>query len=85
VDQEPVPDLSRIYDAYRAKVVAYAAKLLGRGDADHVARDVFVKVGRFLATLAEPSRTPEETAATSVGGHQKSQFSDQGRLMAGVG
>lgn len=54
--QEPVPDLSRIYDAYHGKVVAYAAQLLGRDEADDVAQEVFVKVGRSLDTLADPSK-----------------------------
>jgi len=31
----------------RRKVVAYAAKLLGRDQAEDVAQDVFVKVGRY--------------------------------------
>lgn len=49
-------DLSAIYDAYHDKVVAYAAKLIGRDDAEDVAHEVFVKIGRSLDTLAEESR-----------------------------
>jgi RNA polymerase sigma-70 factor (ECF subfamily) len=56
VAQEPVPDLSRVYEAYHAKVVAYAARLLGRDEADDVAQEVFVKVGRSLDTLADSSK-----------------------------
>jgi RNA polymerase sigma-70 factor (ECF subfamily) len=56
VAQEPVPDLSRIFDAYHGKVVAYAAQLLGRDEADDVAQEVFVKVGRSLGTLADASK-----------------------------
>jgi RNA polymerase sigma-70 factor (ECF subfamily) len=56
VAPEPVPDLSRIYDAYHGKVVAYAAHLLGRDEAEVVAQEVFVKVGRSLETLADPSK-----------------------------
>jgi RNA polymerase sigma-70 factor (ECF subfamily) len=54
--QKPVPGLSEIYDAYHGKVVAYATKLLGRDEADDVAQEVFVKVGRSLGTLAAPSK-----------------------------
>jgi RNA polymerase sigma-70 factor (ECF subfamily) len=51
-----VPDLSRIYAAYHGKVVAYAAKLIGRDEAEDVAQEVFVKVGRSLETLTDASR-----------------------------
>lgn len=54
---EPLsPDLSSIYEAYHGKVLAYAAKLLGRDEADDVAQEVFVKVGRSLAALEDPSK-----------------------------
>src|SRR5512134_3671197 len=56
VTPEQVPELSRIYDAYHGKVVAYAAQLLGRDQADDVAQEVFVKVGRSLDTLVDPSK-----------------------------
>lgn len=52
----PLPDLARIYDAYHGKVLAYAARLLGRDEADDVAQEVFVKVGRSLEGLADPSK-----------------------------
>jgi RNA polymerase sigma-70 factor (ECF subfamily) len=55
VSREP-PDFARIYDAYHAKVRAYAAKLVGRDDAEDVAQEVFLKVSRALDTLADPSR-----------------------------
>ncbi len=54
--QEPLLDLSRIYDAYRSRVVACATRLLGRDDAEDVAQEVFVKVGRGLGGLSEPSK-----------------------------
>lgn len=54
--QEPVLELARIYDAYHGKVVAYAAQLLGRDEAEDVAQEVFVKVGRALGTLADASK-----------------------------
>jgi RNA polymerase sigma-70 factor (ECF subfamily) len=56
VAREPVPDLPGIYHAYHGKVVAYAARLLGRDEAEDVAQEVFVKVGRSLDTLADPSK-----------------------------
>jgi RNA polymerase sigma-70 factor (ECF subfamily) len=56
VAERPVPGLSQIYAAYHGKVVAYAAQLLGREEADDVAQEVFLKVGRSLDTLEDPSR-----------------------------
>ena len=50
------PELSEIYEAYHRKVVAYAAKLLGRDQAEDVAQDVFVKVGRSLETLSDRTK-----------------------------
>lgn len=55
VSHEP-PDFARIYDAYHAKVRAYAAKLVGRDDADDITQEVFLKVSRALDTLADPER-----------------------------
>jgi RNA polymerase sigma-70 factor (ECF subfamily) len=55
VIREPL-DFARIYDAYHAKVRAYAAKLVGRDDADDVAQEVFLKVSRALHTLADADR-----------------------------
>jgi RNA polymerase sigma-70 factor (ECF subfamily) len=56
VAQEALPELSRVYDAYHGRVVAYAAQLLGRDEADDVAQEVFVKIGRSLGTLSDPSK-----------------------------
>jgi RNA polymerase sigma-70 factor (ECF subfamily) len=56
VSQGAVPDFSRIYEAYHCKVLAYASKLLGRDEADDVAQEVFIKVGRCLDSLADPSK-----------------------------
>jgi RNA polymerase sigma-70 factor (ECF subfamily) len=47
---------SRIYEAYHQKVLRYAARLIGRDEADDVAQEVFVKVRLSLETLANPSR-----------------------------
>jgi RNA polymerase sigma-70 factor (ECF subfamily) len=53
----PVPaDFAAVYDAYHARVRAYAAKLVGREDADDVAQQVFLKVSRGLDALADPAR-----------------------------
>ena len=49
-------DFSWIYEAYHRRVLAYAAQLLGRDDADDVAQEVFVKVGRSLETLTDPAK-----------------------------
>jgi RNA polymerase sigma-70 factor (ECF subfamily) len=49
-------DLARIYQAYHGRVVAYAARLLGRDDAEDLAQEVFVKIGRSLETLADESK-----------------------------
>src|SRR3990172_9158361 len=56
VSQGVIPDFSGIYATYHGKVVAYAAKLLSRDEADDVAQEVFVKVGRSLDTLSDPSK-----------------------------
>jgi len=50
------PDLSQIYQAYHGKVLAYATRLLGREGADDVSQEVFIKIGRSLGTLADPSK-----------------------------
>jgi len=49
-------ELARIYEAYHSKVVAYAAKLLGRDRAEDIAHDVFLKVGRSLGTLSDDAK-----------------------------
>jgi RNA polymerase sigma-70 factor, ECF subfamily len=56
VSQTPPLDLTRVHDAYYAKVVACATKFLGRADADDVAQEVFVKIDRSLGGLSEPSK-----------------------------
>ena len=56
VKDEALPDLSQIYQAYHGKVIAYATKLLGREGAEDVSQEVFIKIGRSLGTLADPSK-----------------------------
>lgn len=47
---------AQLYDAWHDRVLAYAAKLIGRDDADDVANEVFVKIARSLDTLDDESR-----------------------------
>jgi RNA polymerase sigma-70 factor (ECF subfamily) len=56
VSERAFPDIAQIYVAYHGKVLAYAAKLLGRDEADDIAQEVFVKIGRSLGTLSDPSK-----------------------------
>ena len=51
-----LPDVSQIYTAYRGKVLAYAAKLLGRAEAEDVTQEVFIKISRSLDTLSDPAK-----------------------------
>ena len=51
-----LPAFSRVYETYHGKVLAYAAKLIGRDNADDVAQEVFIKIGRSLESLADPSK-----------------------------
>ena len=51
-----LPTLQRIYETYHDKVLGYAAKLIGRDDADDVTQEVFIKIGRSLDTLKDPAR-----------------------------
>jgi RNA polymerase sigma-70 factor (ECF subfamily) len=55
-DEETSTELSQIYEAYHGKVLAYATKLLGRTEADDIAQEVFLKVGRSLGDLADRSK-----------------------------
>ena len=52
----PPPDLAAVYETYHRKVVAYAAKLLGRDRAEDIAQEVFLKVARSLGTLSDPAK-----------------------------
>jgi RNA polymerase sigma-70 factor, ECF subfamily len=56
VSENTLPAVSQIYEAYHEKVLAYAAKLIGRDDADDVAQEVFIKIGRSLDSLSDPSK-----------------------------
>lgn len=50
------PELTEIYETYHGKVLAYAAKLLGRDRAEDIAQEVFLKVARSLGTLSDPAK-----------------------------
>jgi RNA polymerase sigma-70 factor, ECF subfamily len=56
VSETSALDLTLIHNAYYAKVVACATKFLGRDDADDVAQEVFIKIGRSLGALSKPSK-----------------------------
>lgn len=53
---ETVPDFPGIYEAYHGRVRAWVAKLIGPDEADDVTQEVFVKIGRSLNTLKDPSK-----------------------------
>lgn len=50
------PDFAQVYQAYHGRVRAYAARLIGRDEAEDVTQEVFVKIERSLATLEDPRR-----------------------------
>ena len=50
------PTLYEVYEAYHRRVVAYAARLLGADEAEDIAQEVFVKVGRSLGTLSDAAK-----------------------------
>jgi RNA polymerase sigma-70 factor (ECF subfamily) len=56
VSARELPTFPHIYETYHGKVLAYAAKLIGRDDADDVAQEVFIKIGRSLESLAHPAK-----------------------------
>lgn len=56
VREETFPDFAQVYEAYHGKVLSYASKLLGRDEAADVSQEVFVKIGRSLGTLSDPSK-----------------------------
>jgi len=56
VDTDSGLDFERIYGAYHGKVRAYAAKLFGNEDADDICQEVFAKVHRSAASLADPAK-----------------------------
>lgn len=56
MSSEVIPEFSTVYEVYHGRVLAYAARLIGRDDADDVAQEVFVKVRRALGSLEDPSK-----------------------------
>ncbi len=61
-----LPAFSQIYESYHEKVLAYATKLIGRDDADDVAQEVFIKIGRSLEGLADPSKLASWVYAITI-------------------
>ena len=49
-------EFAAICREYRGRVVGYAAKMIGRDEAEDIAQEVFVKVSRSLDTLLDRSR-----------------------------
>jgi len=56
MNEDALPDFSRVFETWHPKVRAYAAKLIGPGEDDDVAQEVFIRVRRSLSTLEEPSK-----------------------------
>ncbi len=56
MSEQGTPALHTIYEGYHDKVVAYVAKLIGRDEAEDVAQDVFIRVGRSLDSLKSPAK-----------------------------
>ncbi len=51
-----VPGFSEVYERYHARILAYVSMLLGRDAAEDLTQEVFVKIGRSLSTLEDPSK-----------------------------
>jgi RNA polymerase sigma-70 factor, ECF subfamily len=60
------PTISQVYETYRDRVLAYATRLIGRDAADDVAQEVFIKIGRSLESLTDPSRLPSWVYAITL-------------------
>jgi len=56
VSHEASTEFAAICREYRGRVVAYAAKLMGKDEAEDIAQEVFLKVSRSLDTLLDRSR-----------------------------
>lgn len=56
VARPKLPEFPEVFEAYRAKVLAYATRLLGSAEAEDVVQQVFVKVARSLGGLTDPAR-----------------------------
>jgi len=54
--EPPSLAFSDIYADYHARVLRYVASLIGREEAEDVTQEVFAKVARSLATLADRSK-----------------------------
>jgi len=56
VSPDTLADFPRIYEVYHGKVLAYATKLIGPGEAEDVTQEVFIKIRRSLDTLSDPEK-----------------------------
>ncbi len=53
---EGLPDFPTVFAVWHGRVRAYAVKLIGAGEADDVAQEVFLRVRRSLGNLEDPSK-----------------------------
>jgi RNA polymerase sigma-70 factor (ECF subfamily) len=65
VNEKP-PTLAEVYETYHRRVVAYAARLLGKDEAEDIAQEVFVKVGRSLGTLSDVTKLTSWIYAVTI-------------------
>jgi RNA polymerase sigma-70 factor, ECF subfamily len=56
VNGQDLAEFRQVYTAYHARVLAYAARLIGPDEAEDIAQEVFVKIRRSLGTLADPAK-----------------------------
>ena len=61
-----LPQFSQVYAVYHPRILAYASKLIGRGEADDVTQEIFAKVSRSLGTLSDPSKLASWIYAVAI-------------------
>jgi RNA polymerase sigma-70 factor, ECF subfamily len=66
MSQRGHPEFSQIYVAYQPRILTYASKLIGRGEADDVTQEIFAKVSRSLGTLSDPSKLASWIYAVAI-------------------
>jgi RNA polymerase sigma-70 factor, ECF subfamily len=52
----PEPDFRKIYDEFRPRILRYLTRLVGEGEAEDLAQEVFVKIDRGLKAFRGESR-----------------------------
>ena len=53
---ESEPDFGKIYEDFRPRILRYLTRLVGEGEAEDLAQEVFVKIDRGLKTFRGESR-----------------------------